>query len=219
VTLKIVRAATGKYDNLGTAVEEFRQPFLPPALSIAPHPAIALTSLGLAGLAGLCFLSVREAPRIELMFTGETNPPLVSTNVAQKRDADVNVVSHIPTDSHAGASPDRTAALIPPWSVPNDGEASKTVVDDASSAPRSMPRASVANPSRNANPISQQGFAYSIQGGDIIEGIVLRHFGSKAKTRSVIEANPQLRDVNRIYPGDTVFLPAESAGRNEKGIR
>jgi general secretion pathway protein A len=220
VTLKIARAAIGEYDNLGTAVEEFRQPFLRPALrSITAHPAIALTSLGLAALAGLCFLGVREAPRIELMFSGETNPPLVSTNVAPKRDADVNAMSRIPTDSHAGVPPDRTAALIPPSSVPNDGEPSKTVVDDALSAPRSMPRASVANPSRNANPISQQRFAYSVQSGDTIEGIALRHFGSKAKIPSVIEANPQLRDVNRIYPGDTVFLPAESAGRNEKSIR
>jgi phage tail protein X len=220
VTLKIARAAIGEYDNLGTAVEEFRQPFLRPALrSITAHPAIALTSLGLAALAGLCFLGVREAPRIELMFSGETNPPLVSTNVAPKRDADVNAMSRIPTDSHAGVPPDRTAALIQPSSVPNDGEPSKTVVDDALSAPRSMPRASVANPSRNANPISQQRFAYSVQSGDTIEGIALRHFGSKAKIPSVIEANPQLRDVNRIYPGDTVFLPAESAGRNEKSIR
>jgi phage tail protein X len=153
------------------------------------------------------------------MFSGETNPPLVSTNVVQKRDADVNAVSHIPTDSHAGAPPDRTAALILPSSIPNDREASKTVVDDASSATRSRPRASVANPSRNANPISQQRFAYSVQSGDTIEGIALRHFGSKANIPSVIEANPQLRDVNRIYPGDTVFLPAESAGPNEKGIR
>jgi nucleoid-associated protein YgaU len=112
------------------------------------------------------------------MFRSETNPSLVA-NVVQKREGDVNAVSHIPKDSSA----------------------------------------SVANPSRNANPTSGETFAYSVQSGDTIEGIALRHFGSKAKIPSVIEANPQLRDVNRIYPGDTVFLPAESAGRNEKGIR
>jgi nucleoid-associated protein YgaU len=153
------------------------------------------------------------------MFRGETNPSLVSANVAQKREANVNAVSHIPTDSHTGASPDGTAAPIPPSSGPNDGEASKRVIDDASSAPGSMPGASVANPSRNTSPTSRETLAYSVQSGDTIEGIALRHFGSKAKIPSVIEANPQLRDVNRIYPGDTVFLPAESAGRNEKGIR
>jgi nucleoid-associated protein YgaU len=150
------------------------------------------------------------------MFRSETNPSLVRANVVQKREGDVNAVSHIPTDSHAGASPDGTAALIPPSSGPNDREASKRVVD-ASAAPRSVPSASVANPSRNANPISQQRFAYSVQSGDTIEGIALRHFGSKAKIPSVIEANPQLRDVNRIYPGDTVFLPAESAGYDKNG--
>lgn len=220
VSVKIARAAIGEYDNLGTAVEEFPQPLLRPALrSITAHPAISLTSVGLAALAGLCFLGVREAPRIELMFRSETNPSLVSANVAQKREADVNAVSHIPTDSHTGASPDGTAAPIPPSSGPNDGEASKRVVDDASSAPGSMPGASVANPSRNTSPTSRETLAYSVQSGDTIEGIALRHFGSKAKTQSVIEANPQLRDVNRIYPGDTVFLPAKSAGHDENGTR
>ena len=220
VSVKIARAAIGEYDNLGKAVEKFPQPLLRPALrSITAHPAISLTSVGLAALAGLCFLGVREAPRIELMFRGETNPSLVSANVAQKREADVNAVSHIPTDSHTGASPDGTAAPIPPSSGPNDGEASKRVVDDASSAPGSMPGASVANPSRNTSPTSRETLAYSVQSGDTIEGIVLRHFGSKAKTQSVIRANPQLRDVNRIYPGDTVFLPAKSAEHDENGTR
>ena len=220
VSMKIARAAIGEYDNLGKAVEEFPRPLLRPALrSITAHPAISLTSVGLAALAGLCFLGVREAPRIELMFRSETNPSLVSANVAQKREADVNAVSHIPTDSHTGASPDGTAAPIPPSSGPNDGEASKRVVDDASSAPGSMPGASVANPSRNTSPTSRETLAYSVQSGDTIEGIALRHFGSKAKTQSVIEANPQLRDVNRIYPGDTVYLPAKSAGHDENGTR
>ena len=220
VSVKIARAAIGEYDNLGKAVEEFPQPLLRPALrSITAHPAISLTSVGLAALAGLCFLGVREAPRIELMFRSETNPSLVSANVAQKREADVNAVSHIPTDSHTGASPDGTAAPIPPSSGPNDGEASKRVVDDASSAPGSMPGASVANPSRNTSPTSRETLAYSVQSGDTIEGIALRHFGSKAKTQSVIRANPQLRDVNRIYPGDTVFLPAKSAEHDENGTR
>jgi type II secretory pathway predicted ATPase ExeA/phage tail protein X len=218
VSVKIARAAIGEYDNLGTAVEEFPQPLLRPALrSITAHPAISLTSVGLAALAGLCFLSVREAPRIELMFRGETNPSLVSANVAQKREANVNAVSHIPTDSHTGASPDGTAVPIPPPSGPNDGEASKRVIDDASSAAGSMPGASVANPSRNTSPTSRETLAYSVQSGDTIEGIALRHFGSKAKIHSVIEANPQLRDVNRIYPGDTVFLPADSDGITKTG--
>ena len=217
VTLKIARAAIGEYDNLRTGVEEFHPPLLRPALrSIIAHPAISLTSLGVATLAGLCFLGVRQSPKIELMFRSETNPSLVRANVVQKREGDVNAVSHIPTDSHTGTSPDGTAALIPPSSGPNDREASKRVVD-ASAAPRSMPSASVANPSRNANPTSGETFAYSVQSGDTIEGIALRHFGSKAKIPSVIEANPQLRDVNRIYPGDTVFLPAESAGHDKNG--
>jgi type II secretory pathway predicted ATPase ExeA len=255
VTLKIVRAAIGEYDNLATGVEEFHHPLLRPALrSIIAHPAISLTSLGVIALAGLCFLGVRQSPKIELLFRSETNPSLVKATVAQKSEGNVNAVSHIPTDS--GTSPDETAAssspndgeaservvddasaprsmpgasvanpsrntgpLTPPSSGPNDSEAAKLIVDDASVVPRSMPSASVANPRRNAGSTSRETLAYSVQSGDTIEGITLRHFGSKAKTKSVIQANPQLRNVNRIYPGDTVFLPAESATRNEDGTR
>jgi phage tail protein X len=52
--------------------------------------------------------------------------------------------------------------------------------------------------------------AFPVQSGDTIEGLALRHLGSEVNMQSVVEANPQLRDVNRIYPGDTVFLPAYS---------
>jgi general secretion pathway protein A len=90
---------------------------------------------------------------------------------------------------------------------------------DASSAPRSIPRTSLANRGHNTPPKSHETFSYSVQSGDTIEGIALRHFGSEVKIQSVIEANPQLRDVNRIYPGDTVFLPAESTQRDENGSR
>jgi phage tail protein X len=56
-----------------------------------------------------------------------------------------------------------------------------------------------------------------VQSGDTIEGIARRHLGSEVNIESVIAANPQLRDVNRIYPGDTVFLPAESAQPDANG--
>jgi len=215
VTLRIARAGIIEYDNLGTAVEGFRQPLVRPAIRlITVHPAISLTSLGLAALAGLWFLGVGEVPRIELMFRGETTPSFASANVAQKREAEPNAVSHVLTDSHAGVSPEGTAASIPLSPGPNDREGKKRAVDDAARA-KSTPGASAVNPNRNTTPPSRETFAYSVQSGDTIEGIALRHFGSKAKIPSVIEANPQLRNVNRIYPGDTVFIPAESASHNE----
>jgi general secretion pathway protein A len=88
---------------------------------------------------------------------------------------------------------------------------------DASSAPGSIPRTSLANPGHNTQPKSHEMFSYSVQSGDTIEGIALRHLGSEVKIQSLIEANPQLRDVNRIYPGETVYLPAESTQSDENG--
>ncbi len=218
VTLRIARAAIGEYDNLGKAIEEFHQPLLRPAgRSLIAHPAIA--GLGLAVLAGLCFLGVKESSRIELALSGGANPSPVSSKVAQKNEADIKAVSKIPTDTHTGASADGTAVSRPPAPGQNDHEANKRAVDVASSTRTPILDASVTNPSRKTGPASRERFAYSVQTGDTIEGIALRHFGSKSKTQSVIQANPQLRNVNRIYPGDTVFLPAEAAGRNRNDTR
>src|SRR5260370_31984052 len=57
VSLSIARAAINEYENLGRAVEEFREPLRRRILhSITGNTAIPLTGLGLLGLAGLYFL-------------------------------------------------------------------------------------------------------------------------------------------------------------------
>jgi phage tail protein X len=103
---------------------------------------------------------------------------------------------------------------MPSSSPLNDSEVSTRTVANAPSTSRTVASASLLNPTRDTHPKSRETFAYSVRSGDTIEGIALRQLGSRGKVEIVVEANPQLRDVNRIYPGDTVFLPTEPVRRD-----
>jgi hypothetical protein len=56
---------------------------------------------------------------------------------------------------------------------------------------------------RAAAPSDNEG--YLIQPGDVLASI-----GSEGALKNLIAANPQLRDVDMIYPGEVVHLPVES---------
>jgi len=51
--------------------------------------------------------------------------------------------------------------------------------------------------------------------GDTLENLALQHLGSRTALNILINANPQITDINRIYPGQKVYLSAVSdlAGR------
>jgi general secretion pathway protein A len=166
VSVQVARAAINEYENLGGTAEEFREPLARQILrSITARPAIPLVGLGLVALAGLFSLGVIEMPGIELTFHGEAKP-LVSTDFEQNREATVNAAPRIPT----GLDTDRVSeTLSQSLSPTTDSEASKRAVEGASSASRSIPRNSVANPGRDTEPKSHESFPYSLQNGDTIE--------------------------------------------------
>lgn len=195
VSVRVARAAINEYENLGGTVEEFREPLPRQILrSVTARPTIPLTALGFVALAGgLYSLGLTGVPGSELMFRGGAKS-VVSTDVGQNREATVNAGPRIVPGSDPGVLGNATAVSEPH----TDG---------------------VANLVHNTQPKSHETLSYSVQSGDTIEGITLRHLGSEAKIQSVIKANPQLRDVNRIYPGDTIFLPAESTQRDKNSSR
>lgn len=47
-----------------------------------------------------------------------------------------------------------------------------------------------------------------VQIGDTVANIAERYLGSREKLAAVVAVNPQLADVDRIYPGDVIYLPA-----------
>lgn len=219
VSVKIARAAVNEYEHLGGTVEHFRAPFARQMLrSIAARPAISATALGLVALVGLYCFGVRRIPGAELMFRGETKS-LASADAGKNREVTVNAMPTKPMETDPLQKVGAVGkALVPSLSPTSHGEAIKTL-DNPTLAPGTIPTVGVADLGRNPRLKSPETFAYSVQSGDTIEGIAIRHFGSRRTIQSLIRTNPQLRDVNRIYPGDTVFLPATSTRLDKNGAR
>ncbi len=47
-----------------------------------------------------------------------------------------------------------------------------------------------------------------VRRGDTLANIAARYLGSKDELDRLVKANPQIKDPNRLYPGDTIYLPA-----------
>ena len=214
VTVCATREAIREYENLSGTEEEFREPIGQRALHpITSHAAISLAGFSLIAALGLYSLGV-TIPNIRLVIS-----EVLNTNLTPYPKTSLNDTSHnaVPTvkapkgsisDAAVGRSPANDPIVNPTQQLANNG-AAKRLADDVASSPGSTPSVSVVNPDRGAQSKSREAVAYEAQAGDTIEGIALYHFGSTVQ--SLQAANPQLRDVNRIYPGDTIFLPAGPA--------
>ena len=58
--------------------------------------------------------------------------------------------------------------------------------------------------------------AVVVKYGDTLEKLAIRHLGSRDGLNILIDANPQIADINRIYPGQKVYLSAK--GEDETQI-
>jgi Tfp pilus assembly protein FimV len=47
----------------------------------------------------------------------------------------------------------------------------------------------------------------SVRGGDTLEQIAIRYFGSKSGISALIAANPQVTDINQLNVGQIIYLP------------
>jgi nucleoid-associated protein YgaU len=224
VSKQVALAAINEYENLGKTAEEVsRSGALGILYSMTARSAVPLAALGLVAVAGLYAFRIMPLRFAELMFRSPAMT-VPSTDVAQIREVGVSAAPRIPAVSNICAPQDAAAACEAPAPRPllsplADIEAGKHAGADSSSASRTMRPGIVTSLVPETQPKSHETLSYSVQRGDTIEGIALRHFGSPVKVETVIAANPQLRDVNRIYPGDTVFLPGEATPRDESGSR
>lgn len=47
-----------------------------------------------------------------------------------------------------------------------------------------------------------------IRPGDTFHDLAVKYLGSKDRTRELINANPQIKDPDNLYVGQTIYLPA-----------
>lgn len=59
---------------------------------------------------------------------------------------------------------------------------------------------------------------YVVRSGDTLSKIAGRVFGDEKRWREILKANPQVTNANRIFPGDSLLVPAPAAaGRTGEG--
>lgn len=112
----------------------------------------------------------------------------------------------------------------PPVDVnsPLGGEADASIAPSAAkpiAAPPSLPapattRAPAAAPAKTAaaNPPAKRRRAILVATGDTIEGYALRYYGNREALNDIARSNPQIDDIDRIYPGQIVYLPTTTHG-------
>jgi general secretion pathway protein A len=219
VTMKVAREAIREFENLAGTGEKFREPIGRRALhSITSHPAISSAGVSLIAMLGLYSLwvpipSIR--PVISEVAKRNVTPHLITPLIGT---GNAGPIGKVPAHSVEEAALSHSIANDPlarPSQHLANNVAAKHLADEVASPPGSTPSLSVVNRNRAAQSKSREAGSYEVQEGDTLEGIALQHIGSTIQ--SLRAANPQLRDANRIYPGDTIFLPAGTALRPSSG--
>jgi len=219
VTFRVAQAAIKEYENLPGMYEEFHEPLGRRALhSMTERPAALLMGFGFIILAGLYCLRMK-VPAISLTF-GFEDRVVASTNTTRYKGIRVDNADRTAAaedqDPRASVSGTLGSEILNSLASPQaDTRVAKGTVNDSSSEERPIVSVRAMNAGRPAQPQLNRTRAFSVKNGDTIEGLARRYFGSEVNIQSIVEANPQLPDVNRIYPGQTVFLPTESAPRQD----
>ena len=80
------------------------------------------------------------------------------------------------------------------------------VPKDPASAASSLPMDDVAGPTKSSVGAGEQ--SYTVVAGDWLSKIAHSVYGDAKKWKQIAEANPQLKDPNRIFPGEVLKIPA-----------
>ena len=210
VTMKVAREAIKEYENLAGTAEKFDEPIGWRALhSIMSHPAISTAGVSLIVMLALFSLGVLiPNKRPVISEVAKTNATPHPTTPMIETGHDAGPISENPAHSAVNATLNGSIAndpLVRSAQHIGNNTAPKRLVDEVPPLPGSTPSVSAVNRNRVAQSKFRELGSYEVQEGDTLEGIALQHFGSTVQ--SLRAANPQLRDANRIYPGDTIFFP------------
>jgi general secretion pathway protein A len=134
----------------------------------------------------------------------------------------VNLVEQPRPDGHPGTVAKPKAALA---SHPSELRASLAPGTTASAASQSSdpdaaggsaavsPGAGIQKQNRGPTALDQRR-QITVKYGDTLESIAIRYFGSKSGINEIIQANPQLTNINQLTVGQIIYLPASIAQKN-----
>jgi type II secretory pathway predicted ATPase ExeA len=212
VSLAMAYAAVAEYENLLGAAKPFSAPQKAqrPGAKLSWYiggRGVSLAVLGLIAATAAYLWSPWITYRQELRpVSGE------HTSLAALRRAVALVEGSHPenaaTSSGAAKSADSPAPAKRAADPPGAGNGSYTdarVKDDAA-APRNV----VAAPSEAGRASQRRRSRVLVRHGDTLKKIAGRYLGSEEAVDRLTDVNPQISDVNHIYPGEIVYLPADA---------
>lgn len=203
VSAEMVRQVAREYEDLMTSrryvvilsrLRRFSEQWVWRTARSAP----ALAALALLLLGGIYFWSYEPKAQFE---------PVVKSKVAGA--AVLKAARRLGVPQSVGA-----AAPPPALSMPNraEGGGPATPIVFATSLPAAPAGLAIVvdPPAVNVGPAAQPPAAtrrIRVRYGDTLGKLAIRYFGSEDGIDALIEANPQLADINLIYPGDYLNLP------------
>jgi type II secretory pathway predicted ATPase ExeA/LysM repeat protein len=183
-------------DVLGARVER------PERLRLPQKPALAIVA-AFAVLLLFGFVHARtpapaiqpppaSGPLVKQMTTGESAKVVASPGGAL-------VASHL-VESEASSAPQAP--------VPEPARAPEVRTGPASAAPAARVIAVTKEPSR-PTALSEPRRQIKVRAGDTLEKLAVRYCGSRIGINDLMDANPQLTNINRLSVGQTINIPSD----------
>jgi LysM repeat protein len=129
------------------------------------------------------------------------SPAAVPVKRAGSDDRSPRISSNVPTASTSSAEKaqqDNTAAILLPALLP----AEPAIAQEESNVQQPFH----VSAALSAAPEADQKRSILVKYGDTLEKLALQYLGSRYALNALIDANPQITDINRIYPGQKVYL-------------
>lgn len=218
VNLAMARAAVNEYDNLLSAANPPSEGAQPeqnarPATRLGRTTAV-VTALTLAAIGTAYVWSWQPAVSERSSGSGVAIRPLAGLNIAGPR------VVLGPVASADG----KPAAPTVVFEASADAATSPASSGQSTGTLRVMPDAAGSNrQDRNGATAAAKQRTVRVRYGDTLFKIAARYLGSPDRLDRLLAANPQLRNINRIYPGEVLYLPparrSASGGSERQGGR
>jgi hypothetical protein len=224
VTLAMAREAAADYGHLSEKTRQDRGVALIPArFARGLHSLSPVVGVGLLGIAG--FVSGQLVMSHDLLHHLGFRAAPASSSVAAASVPMASVDPKIVVSSpamHVAAEPippevESAALNSPPPGTPDLGSESSVVKSEVSappatsSSPTTRDSTSAASaPPAAVRPGGARRFVI-VAPGESLALIAIRHLGSKAGVRRMMQLNPDISDASRVYPGEKVYLPSSAA--------
>jgi general secretion pathway protein A len=219
VDLKVARAAAAEYGE--SLLGELKVLTIP----LDWHkPALAGAALGLFLFAGYVYKDIprespRDVPRYALRTDGDTSFAVAQETKAAFKAIAQKVAASLPAarrssqaNNPGNQSPELPAALVAARS-PRAAQPLSAVpivlpsllpADSADSVQHPLPVPALSN-----LPKADRKRSIVVKYGDTLANLAVRYFGSQDAITTLIDANPQITDIDKIYPGQKIYIPSK----------